>query len=100
MNNFNFSDIPTAGISTNFEQEQPQPEAAGNQLALFTGMAANVHPSGQDLTPAIPAFPPAYQQGPEPRQLSTLNVSPLVYQSLDVLIQSVLAKSTFVIDRC
>ena len=85
MNNFNFPDIPTAGISTNFEQEQPQPEAAGNQLALFTGMAANVHPSGQDLTPAIPAFPPAYQQGPEPRQLSTRNVSPLAAHYLPLL---------------
>lgn len=85
MNNFNFPDIPTAGISTNFEQEQPQPEDAGNQLALFTGIAANVHPSGQDLTPAIPTFPPAYQQGPEPRQLSTLNVSPLAAHYLPLL---------------
>ena len=85
MNNFNFLDIPTAGISTNFEQEQPQPEAAGNQLAFFTGMAANVHPSGQDLAPAIPAFPPAYQQGPEPRQLSTLNVAPQAVHYLTLL---------------
>ena len=85
MNNFNFPDIPTAGISTNFEQERPQPEAAGNQLALFTGMAANVHPLGQDLTPAIPVFPHAYQQGSEPRQLSTLNVSPLAAHYLPQL---------------
>ena len=72
----NFPNIRTAGIITNFKQEQPQPEAQGNQPALFSGMAASVHLSEQDVTQAISALPPAYQQGPRPRPLSVLNVSP------------------------
>ena len=76
MNNFNFPNVLTAGISTNFKQEQPQPEAQGYQPALFSGMAASVHLSAQVVVQAISALPPAYQQGPEPRPLSILNVSP------------------------
>ena len=71
----NFPNTLTAGISTNFKQEQPQPEAQGNRPALFSGMAC-VHLSEQDVTQAISALPPAYQQRPEPRPLSILNVSP------------------------
>ena len=72
----NFPNTLTAGISTNFKQEQPQPEAQGYQPTLFSGMASCVHLSEQDVTQAISALPRAYQQGPEPRPLSIRNVSP------------------------
>ena len=80
MNNFNYFFSPTSGnaIPSGQGQDQPQPEAGQNQPALFAGIiATSVHPSGQvSIPPAISGYPPAYQQAPQPRQLSTLDVSP------------------------
>ena len=77
MNNFNYFFSPTTGNAISAEQDQPQPEAGQNQPASFAGiLATGVHPSGQALTPAISGYPPAHQQTPQPRQLSTLDVSP------------------------
>ena len=76
MDNFSFLNVPTTGSSTNSERVLPQPEAELNQSASFAGMATSVHLSGQALIPSPPAPPPAYQQAPQPRQLSALDVSP------------------------
>ena len=80
MNNFNYFFSPTSGnaIPSGQDQPQPQPEAGQNQPALFAGIiATSIHPSGQaPIPPAISGCPPAYQQAPQPRQLSTLDVSP------------------------
>ena len=76
MDNFSFLNVPSTGSSTNSEQVQPQPEAELNQSASFAGMVTSVHPSGQALIPSTPAPPPAYQQAPQPRQLSALDVLP------------------------
>ena len=77
MNNFNNFFSPTSGNAISAGQVQPQPEAGQNQPASFAGtLATSVHPSGQALIPAISGYPPAYQQAPQPRQLSTLDVSP------------------------
>ena len=77
MNNFNYFFSPTSGNAISAGQAQPQPEAGQNQPALFAGIkATSVHPSGQALIPAMSGYLPAYQQAPQPRQLSTLDVSP------------------------
>ena len=76
MDNFSFLNVPTTGSSTNSERVQPQPEAELNQSASFAGMATSVHLSGQALIQSTPAPPPVYQQAPQPRQLSALDVSP------------------------
>ena len=72
MDNTNYFNTPTAGISANSGQNQPQSEAGQNQPAYFAGMATNLNPLGQAQ---IPVLPPISELMPPLRQFSTMDVS-------------------------
>ena len=76
MENINYFNPPTAETSNNSGQNQPQREAGLNQSAFFAGMDISVRPSELALTPVMPQLPFDYLQTPDPRQLSSLGVSP------------------------
>lgn len=86
MNNFNYFFPPasasptfteqdqTFGQAQSFGQAQTMPEAWQVQPASFAGLDTRVHPLEQTQ---VPGLPPVSQQTLQPRQLSTLNVSPI-----------------------